>query len=37
VPYVLYTFVGSALVLWRHRENARALLRGTERKIGEKV
>jgi acyl phosphate:glycerol-3-phosphate acyltransferase len=34
-PYVLYTFVGSALVLWRHRENARALLKGTERKIGE--
>lgn len=33
-PYVLYTFVGSALVLWRHRENARALLKGTERKIG---
>ena len=36
-PYVLYTLVGGALVLWRHRENARALLRGTERKIGEKV
>ena len=36
-PYVLYTFVGSALVLWRHRENARALLKGTERKIGETV
>jgi acyl phosphate:glycerol-3-phosphate acyltransferase len=35
LPYVLYTFVGSSLVLWRHRENARALLKGTERKIGE--
>lgn len=35
-PYVLYTVVGGALVLWRHRENARALLAGTERKIGEK-
>jgi acyl phosphate:glycerol-3-phosphate acyltransferase len=34
VPYVLYTLVGGALVLWRHRENARALLNGTERKIG---
>jgi glycerol-3-phosphate acyltransferase PlsY len=33
-PYVLYTLVGGALVLWRHRENARALLNGTERKIG---
>ncbi len=37
VPYVLYTFAGSALVLWLHRENARALVRGTERKIGEKA
>jgi glycerol-3-phosphate acyltransferase PlsY len=34
LPYVLYTVVGGALVLWRHRENARALLKGTERKIG---
>ena len=34
-PYVLYTVVGGALVLWRHRENARALVKGTERKIGE--
>lgn len=36
-PYVLYTVVGGALVLWRHRENARALWKGTERKIGEKA
>ncbi len=36
LPYVLYTVVGGSLVLWRHRENARALLEGTERKIGEK-
>jgi len=34
-PYVLYTVLGGALVLWRHRENARALVKGTERKIGE--
>ncbi len=34
-PYVLYTVIGGALVLWRHRENARALVKGTERKIGE--
>jgi acyl phosphate:glycerol-3-phosphate acyltransferase len=33
-PYVLFTAVGGALILWRHRENARALLKGTERKIG---
>lgn len=36
-PYVVYTIVGGALVLYRHRENARALLNGTERKIGEKA
>jgi glycerol-3-phosphate acyltransferase PlsY len=33
-PYVLFTAIGGALILWRHRENARALLKGTERKIG---
>lgn len=36
LPYVLYTFAGSALVLWLHRGNVKALLKGTERKIGEK-
>lgn len=36
LPYVLYTVAGGALVLWRHRENARALLQGRERKVGEK-
>ena len=36
-PYVLYTIAGGALILWRHRENARALLKGTERKIGQKA
>lgn len=36
-PYVVYTVVGGALVLYRHRENAKALLNGTERKIGEKA
>ena len=35
-PYVLYTVIGGFLVLWRHRENARALAKGTERKIGQK-
>ncbi len=35
-PYVAYTVVGGALVLYRHRENVRALMNGTERKIGEK-
>ena len=36
LPYVLYTILGGALVLWRHRENVRSLLKGTERKVGEK-
>lgn len=34
LPYVLYTVIGGSLVLWRHRENARALMKGTERKVG---
>ena len=37
LPYVLYTVVGGTLVLYRHRENARALLAGTERKVGQKA
>ena len=35
--YVAYSVVGGALVLWRHRENARALVKGTERKVGQKA
>jgi glycerol-3-phosphate acyltransferase PlsY len=37
LPYVVYTVAGGLLVLWRHRENAKALLAGTERKFGERV
>lgn len=37
LPYVIYTFVGAALVIWLHRGNVRALLNGTERKVGQKV
>ena len=37
LPYVLYTVAGGAVVLWRHRENARALLAGRERKFGERL
>ena len=37
LPYVVYTVVGGALVLYRHRENARALVKGTERKVGQKA
>ena len=34
-PYVLYVLVGASIVLWRHRENVRSLIKGTERKVGE--
>ena len=37
LPYVVYTVVGGAVVIWRHRENARALLAGRERKFGERA
>jgi glycerol-3-phosphate acyltransferase PlsY len=37
LPYVLYAVIGGTLVLWRHRENARALMKGTERKVGERA
>ncbi|WP_205544187.1 glycerol-3-phosphate 1-O-acyltransferase PlsY [Rubrobacter indicoceani] len=35
-PYVLYAVLGGAAVIWRHRTNVRALMAGTERKVGEK-
>lgn len=35
-PYVVYAVLGGAAVIWRHRANVRALLAGTERKVGEK-
>lgn len=34
LAYVLYAVFGGVLVLWRHRENIRALLSGKERKFG---
>ncbi|CAN5659755.1 MAG: glycerol-3-phosphate 1-O-acyltransferase PlsY [Actinomycetota bacterium] len=36
LPYVLYAILGGAAVIFRHRENAKALVDGTERKVGEK-
>lgn len=36
LPYILHTIIGGGLVIWRHRENARALLKGTERKVGQR-
>lgn len=37
LPYTLYTIIGGALVIWLHRENVRSLLKGTERKFGQRV
>ena len=36
-PYVAYSVIGGVLVLYLHKENVKALLNGTERKIGEKA
>ncbi|NLW07166.1 MAG: glycerol-3-phosphate 1-O-acyltransferase PlsY [Clostridia bacterium] len=35
-PYVLFTFVGAALIIYRHRPNINRLLAGTEHKLGER-
>lgn len=35
--YALYIIGGSALIIWVHRDNIERLLKGTERKIGEKA
>jgi glycerol-3-phosphate acyltransferase PlsY len=34
VPIIVFSFVGAALVLWRHRSNMRRILAGEERRIG---
>lgn len=33
---ILWAFLMAALVIWRHKENIKRLLNGTERKLGEK-
>jgi len=35
-PYVLFTFAGAALIIYRHRPNIKRLLEGTEHKLGER-
>ena len=35
--YILYTAVGTPIVLLKHRENIQRILKGQERKLGEKV
>jgi len=33
--YPIYTSIGGAMILWRHRGNLQRLLQGTERRIGQ--
>ncbi|MDN5345308.1 MAG: acyl phosphate:glycerol-3-phosphate acyltransferase [Clostridia bacterium] len=35
-PYILFTFAGAALIIYRHRPNIKRLLSGTEHKLGER-
>ncbi|GEA15763.1 MAG: acyl phosphate:glycerol-3-phosphate acyltransferase [Moorella sp. (in: firmicutes)] len=35
-PYTLFTFAGTALIIYRHRPNIKRLLAGTEHKLGER-
>lgn len=35
-PYTLFTLVGAALIIYRHRSNIKRLLTGTEHKLGER-
>ncbi|MGI9862213.1 glycerol-3-phosphate 1-O-acyltransferase PlsY [Moorella naiadis] len=35
-PYILFTFAGAALIIYRHRPNIERLLAGTEHKLGER-
>jgi glycerol-3-phosphate acyltransferase PlsY len=33
--YTLYAFIGSAIILWQHRDNIRRIRQGTERRLGQ--
>jgi len=34
-PYVVYTFLGSAIIIWQHRDNIRRIREGNERRLGQ--
>ncbi len=34
-PYVLYTFLGSAIIIWQHRDNIRRIREGNEHRLGQ--
>ena len=33
--YILYAFVGSAIIIWQHRDNIRRIRQGCERRLGQ--
>ena len=35
--YVLYTFLGSAIIIWQHRDNIQRIRQGSERRLGSPV
>jgi glycerol-3-phosphate acyltransferase PlsY len=37
VEYLIYAMAGSLLIIYMHRENIRRLLKGKERRLGEKA
>ena len=34
-PYALYTFLGSAIIIWQHRDNIRRIREGNEHRLGQ--
>ncbi len=34
-PYALYVFLGSAIIIWQHRDNIRRIREGNERRLGQ--
>ena len=37
LTYILYPAIGTPIVLFKHRENIRRILKGQERRLGQKV
>jgi glycerol-3-phosphate acyltransferase PlsY len=37
LTYILYPAIGTPIVLFKHRENIQRILKGQERRIGQKV
>ncbi len=35
ITYALYTFLGSAIIIWQHRDNIRRIRQGSERRLGQ--